>query len=338
MGLPAGLADDIANFLPDRRLGDEVDVGVGIGLPALALQDAARLTAAGIVAGARHRVAERNPLAILAVLLERAMSETLLIAQLDARQVEHAVLHGGGDLLPLTRHRALVKRGDNAERQMQASAAVADLRAGDQRQPVAKASGRSRAAGALRDVLIDLAVFVGAGAKSLDRRHDHFWIDALNLLPRKSHAIEHARAEIFHQHVAALDQCGQDFLALWILGVEGDRTLVVVEHGEVQAVDIWHILQLTARNIADARALDLDHIGAEPGQQLRAGRSRLDVGEIENANALERLCHRLCSVSYPARQEGKKDEARQCPVWMCRLFLAKFALRIEVADAPALAT
>src|SRR5882762_9595447 len=139
MGLPAGLADDVADLLPDRGLGDEVDVGVGISLPALALQDAAGLTAAGIVAGARHRVAERNPLAILAVLRERAMRETLLIAQLDAREVQHAVLHRGGDLLPLARHRALIKRGDNAEGQMQASAAVADLRAGDQRQSIAKA-------------------------------------------------------------------------------------------------------------------------------------------------------------------------------------------------------
>src|SRR5258705_10352695 len=117
MGLPAGLADDVANLLPDRRLGDEVDVGVGISLPALALQDAARLTAAGIVAGARHRVAERNPFAILAVLLERAMGEALLIAQLDTGEVQHTVLHGGGDLLSLAGHGALIERGDDAERQ-----------------------------------------------------------------------------------------------------------------------------------------------------------------------------------------------------------------------------
>src|SRR3982074_1601055 len=88
VGFRAGLADDIANFLPDRRLGDEVDVGIGIGLPALALQDAARLTAAGIVAGARHCVAERNAFAVLAVFLERAVGEALLIAQLDAGEVQ----------------------------------------------------------------------------------------------------------------------------------------------------------------------------------------------------------------------------------------------------------
>src|SRR5712672_895273 len=296
VGLPAGLADDVANLLPDRRLGDEVDVGIGIGLPALALQDAARLTAAGIVAGARYRVAERNPFAVLAVLRKRAMGEALLIAQLDAGEVEHAILHGSGDLLTLAGHRTLIKCGDDAERQIEPGAAVADLRAGDQRQSVAKAGGRSRAAGALRDILIDLAVLVRPGTKTLDRGHDQFRIDGLNLLPGKSHAIEHAGAEILHQHVAFLHQRGEDFLALGILGVERDRALVVVEHGEIQAVDIRLVLQLTARNIANPGALDLDHVGAEPCQQLRASRSRLDVRKIENANALQRLCHVTLSI------------------------------------------
>ncbi len=214
MGLPARLADHIADLLPDRSLGDEIDVGVGIGLPALALQDAPGLAAAGIVAGARHRLAERNAFAELAVFLQRAMREALLVAQLDAREVENTVLHRGGDLLSASAHGALVKRGDDAERQMQSGAAVADLRAGDERKPVAKTRGRRRAAGALRDVLVNLAVFIGAGTETLDRRHDQFRIDALNLLPGKSHAIEHAGAEIFHQHVALLDQRGEDFLAL----------------------------------------------------------------------------------------------------------------------------
>src|SRR5688572_28880341 len=81
--LPFRLADHVADRLPDRRLGDEVDIGVGIALPSFALQDAAGLAAAGIVAGARHRVAERDALAELAVFLERAMAEALLVTQLD---------------------------------------------------------------------------------------------------------------------------------------------------------------------------------------------------------------------------------------------------------------
>ena len=209
---------------------------------------------------------------------------------------EHAVLHRGGDLLALAGHGALVERGDDAEREMQAGAAVADLCAGDERQPVAEAGGRGRAAGALGDVLIDLAVLVRSGAKALDRGHDHLRVEAMDLLPGEAHAVEHAGAEILHQHVAALDQRGEDFLALRVLGVERDRTLVVVQHGEIQAVHVGNVLQLATRDVADAGALDLDHVGAEPGQQLRAGRTRLNVGEIKNTNALKRLCHRLCSV------------------------------------------
>src|SRR5450631_18175 len=160
MRLPAGFADDVADLLPDRRLGDEVDVGVRIGLPALALQDAPGLAAARIIAGARHRFAERNPFAILAIFLERTVGEALLVAQLDAREVQHAVLHRHRDALALSGHGALVERGEDAEPEMQPGAAVADLCAGHQRQAVAEARGRGRAAGALRDIFIDLAVFV----------------------------------------------------------------------------------------------------------------------------------------------------------------------------------
>src|SRR5438876_640107 len=204
MRLPAGLADHVADLLPHRCLGDEIDVGVGIGLPALAFEDTAGLAAAG----------------------------------------------------------------------------------------------------ALGDVLIDLAVFVRPGPEALDRGHDHLRIDAVDLLPGKAHAIEHAGAKVLHQHVAGLDQRGEDFLALRVLGVERDRTLVVVQHGEIQAVHVRNVLQLPARDVADAGTLDLDHVGAEPGQQLRAGRSRLNVGEIENSNARKRLCHYLAPYCVCLHLQG----------------------------------
>ena len=68
IGFPLGFADHVADRPPDRRLGDEIDVGVGIGLPALAFQDPAWLAAARIIAGARHRLAEGNVPPELAVL------------------------------------------------------------------------------------------------------------------------------------------------------------------------------------------------------------------------------------------------------------------------------
>ena len=44
--------------------------------------------------------------------------------------------------------------------------------------------------------------------------------------------------------------------------------------------------QLRPRRIAFAGTLDLDHVRAEPRQQLGAGGARLDVREVENANAV----------------------------------------------------
>src|SRR6266542_6476785 len=54
IGQPLLLADHLADVLPDRRLRDEVDVGVRIRLPAFALEDPPGLSATGCVAGARY--------------------------------------------------------------------------------------------------------------------------------------------------------------------------------------------------------------------------------------------------------------------------------------------
>ena len=285
IGLPGRFANEVADFLPHRRLGDEIDVRVGVLLPALAFQDAAGLAAAGIVAGARHGRAEGNALAELAVFLQRSVREPLLVAQFHAREVQHAVLHRAGDPLPPAGLRTLIKRGHDAEREMQPGTGIADLCAGDQRRAVAEAGGRGRAAGALRDVLIDLAVLVRARAEAFDRGDDHLRVEPVDRLPGEAHAIEHARSEILDQHVAFLDQALEHFLARRVLGVERDRAFVVVQHGEVQAVHLGDVLQLPARDVARSRALDLDHVGAKPCEELRAGRSGLDMGEVKDANA-----------------------------------------------------
>ena len=114
-------------------------------------------------------------------------------------------------------------------------------------------------------------------------------IGLVDVLPGQPHAVERAGREILHQHVAVLDQPLEDFLALGVLGVDRDRALVAVEHREVEAVRALHVAQLAARDVADAGPLDLDHVGAHIGEQLRAGRARLHVGEIEDAHAVERL-------------------------------------------------
>src|SRR6185312_3350425 len=55
VGDPFRLADDVADRLPYRGLGDEVNIGVRVRLPSLAFQDPARLAAAGRIACAGYR-------------------------------------------------------------------------------------------------------------------------------------------------------------------------------------------------------------------------------------------------------------------------------------------
>ena len=141
IGDPGLLADRLADFLPHRRLGDEVEIRVGILLPALALQDPPRLAAAGGIARARHRGAELAVRVLRVFLHDPGAGEPLLIAELHAAEVKHAVLHRGEDFLAATRALALIERGDDAERQVQPCAAVADLRGRDQRRAVVEAGG-----------------------------------------------------------------------------------------------------------------------------------------------------------------------------------------------------
>ena len=57
---------------------------------------------------------------MLAIFRKRTMLQALLIAEFDAAEVEHAVLHGGKDALTAAGAVTLIKRCNNAEREMQA--------------------------------------------------------------------------------------------------------------------------------------------------------------------------------------------------------------------------
>ena len=216
------------------------------------------------------------------------MLEPLLVAQFHAREIEHAVLHGAEHFLAPAGAGALIKRCDNAQRQMKPGAGIADLRAGHQRRPVAKAGRRRRAAGALGDILVDLAVFVGPRPKTLYRSDDHPRIEFVNMVEGKPHAVERAGREILDQHVALLDQPIEDFLALGVFAVDRDRPLAAIEHGEIKAVGTLHVAELAARDVAAAGPFHLDHVSAHIGQKLRAGRSRLHVRKVEDAHAVQR--------------------------------------------------
>ena len=174
---------------------------------------------------------------------------------------------------------------------MDAGAGIADLGAGHQRDAIDLPGRGGRAARALRDVLIDLAVFERAGPESFDRGIDHSRIDLLYFLPRKAHAIDRAGRVVLHHHVAFFDQLREDLVAGFGLRIQRDAALVAVQHREIQAVDARNVAQLAARRIALTRSLDLDDVGAEPRQNLGAGRSRLHMRHIQDPNTLQSFPH-----------------------------------------------
>ena len=215
------------------------------------------------------------------------MGQTLLIAELDAAKVEDAVLHGAFDSLPAACFFALEQRRDDAQRDVESGAGITDLGGGHHRGPVMEAGGGRRAARALGDVLIDLAVLVRPGAETLDRGADQPRVDLVNPFMREAHAVQRAWRKVFDHDVADLDELGEDRLALFGLGIEGEGALVAVEHGEIEAVHALDVAQLMAGDVAGARAFDLDDVGPEPRQQLRACGTRLDMGHVQDADAFQ---------------------------------------------------
>ena len=175
---------------------------------------------------------------------------------------------------------------------------------GPSRKPVVEAAPPRT----LRDVLVDLAVLVRAGAEALDRRDDHARVGLVDVLPSQSHAVERAGREILHQHVAVLDQTLEDFLALGMLRVDRDRALVAVEHREVERVLAFYVTELTSCDVADAGPLDLDAVGAHVAEKLRASRARLHMREVEDLHAVERLAGLAERLGRRRRQSVRRAE------------------------------
>ena len=228
---------------------------------------------------------------------------------------------------------------------MHAGAAVADLRAGDGRRPVLPAGRAGRAAHALRDILIGLEIGVAARAEPLDRGIDDARVDFLDALPGETLPVEHAGAEILDHDVAAPDQVFEDLLAARRFQVDRDAALVRVQHREIEAVGALDVPQLAARDVAASRHLDLDHVGAHPGQQLRRGRRRLHMAHVENADAFESLAHpNSHSVVVPAKRgnppsAGAGSRLRRSYPWRPRRVAAgcraRNSLYIDVRRWPA---
>src|SRR5262245_57497196 len=235
----------------------------------------ARHPRAQLVAGAGHRP-----------------SHPLVIAQAHTDQIDHRVLHRHLDLLALPGSVSLHERGEDADQAVHAGARVADRGPEVGGRSVGGAGHAHGPAHRLGDGLIALVVAIGARrAEALDAGEHQPRIQLAQHRPAEAETLDDAGTEVLQQHVGRLQQRSEDFLAPLGLEVKREAALVGVEREIEQAVGVGAVLEDVARRVALVRLLDLDHVGAQPGQHLAARRPGLIVREIHDPNALQRLTH-----------------------------------------------
>src|SRR5206468_5097508 len=219
--------------------------------------------------------------------------------ELDPGQVWYRFLHRHLDELALAGATALHEGREDGNGKVHAGAAVADVGAVEQRRPVGLAGHAHRAGGRLGHWLEALVGAVGTvGAEALDRGIHRTRVQHLDRLVAQPESLHHPRAEVFGDDIGLRDQAARNILALDSLQIDDDAALVAVEQQKEIAVGrIVRRRPQLPRPVAVRGPLNLDHIGAEPGQHLGAGRPRLVVGEVDDANAFERLAH-LLSPDY----------------------------------------
>ena len=113
-----------------------------------------------------------------------------------------------------------------------------------------------------------------------DRAHDQLGIDPRQRVVTESAARHHAGREILHHDVALADEGVNERAAAFPLDVDGERFLRMIVLKIIGALRRFlqrRITRLVAGEtpaIAKRRELELDHLGAELGEDAPAGRRR----------------------------------------------------------------
>src|SRR2546428_6246648 len=260
-----------------RAHGLAVDVGVVVAAARLAAIDARGRRVRDLVAASRLEVAAR-----------------VREPHGDAGEVDDGVLHGELDALALTCRLPLPQSGHHANCRGHARARVADGRAGLERRRAREAGQRHRAARGLRDHVEALVLAVGTVvAEALHGEIDQARVQGGERVVAEAHLLHPAGRLVLGHHVGLFDHVEEHGLALRVLEVERDALFVGVEQEEVARVDTGLLGATVAPGLSLAGLLDLDDLGAEPRQHLGARRAGLELGEVQDADAVQRCAHGL---------------------------------------------
>ncbi len=262
-------------------------------LPELRLQRAERDPAVGALVGPVADDAAREEQ--VAALRHDAVAEVLAGDHRQPRQ--RAVGHRDVDQLTLARALALVQRGEDAERGHQRAAAeVGDL-PGRLHRRAARLAGQPEQADQPQVVHVVAGAVAHRAvlAVAADRAVDDPRVHRAHRLVADAEAVEHAGPEGLEHDVGAGDEPQQHLAPGGLLEVDPHRGLVAVQREEQRplrgVLGALVVGRRPAHVVAHPEVLDLDHLGAEVGQQQRAEPARQQAGEVEDADALKREAH-----------------------------------------------
>ncbi len=262
------------------------------GLPELRLQgaagDPAILRLVGPVADDRAGEHHLSP--------PRHLARAEIAGGLHHQPAQRAIGHRDVDHLPLSAAPRLVERRQDPDRgHHPAAAQVGDLSRGLNRGPAglpgeAQQAVEAKIVHVVAGPITVWAVLAVAG----DRAVDEGRVRLPERLVADAEAIEHARAKALDQDVGRLRQPEQCLLSPFLLQIEPDGALVPVQRQvERRAGPQGRLLvraverRRPANVVAGAGVLDLDHIGAEVGEQERAEAPGQEPGEVQDPHVGE---------------------------------------------------
>src|SRR6516165_357895 len=202
--------------------------------------------------------------------------------------MDHRVLHRDLKPLSLAGAVALPQRGENADRHQHAGAGVAEGWARLDRRAVAISGDAGRAARGLRDHVEGEVLLVWATrAEAFDLAVNNPRVQLLDDIIAEAQSLNRAGRHVLDRDIGLFEQLFDDLEPARRFEVERDRFLIRVELVKIP----WVVVGLPAAQppagIAQPRVLDLDHLAAEPGERLGAGRPRLELREIDDPHAFE---------------------------------------------------
>ena len=221
--------------------------------------------------------------------------------QVVGDESERRLVQGNVDHPPLPRSVALPQRRQDPDRSPHARGLVdhrdADAHAGTVLLP---RDADDPAGGLHERVVSGLDTVRPDVAERADRGVDEPRVPRSQLLGAEADLLGVSGTKALDDDVRAVGEPVEHLLPRVVVEVQRERPLARVGGEEDRAFSIHERRPPLARLVPTLRVLDLDHLGPERGQDLRAIRPRERVGEVEDAESRKRLERHTLTIWAPS--------------------------------------